>query len=54
MTMNHTNELSPRKPLRLRPAVVIAIIQLIVMFGAPIVAPDAGPIGMLEIGRAHV
>jgi outer membrane protein assembly factor BamB len=47
MTMNHTNELSPRKPLRLWPAVVIAIIQLIVGFGAPIVAPDAGPIGML-------
>src|SRR6185295_7255166 len=47
MTMNHTNELSPRKPLRLWPAVVIAIVQLLVMFGAPVVAPDAGPIGML-------
>jgi outer membrane protein assembly factor BamB len=47
MTMNHTNELSPRKPLRLWPAVAIAIVQLLVMFGAPVVAPDAGPIGML-------
>ena len=37
----------PRKPLRLWPAVVIAIVQLLVMFGAPVVAPDAGPIGML-------
>jgi len=35
------------KPLRLWPAVVIAIVQLLVMFGAPVVAPDAGPIGML-------
>ena len=36
-----------QKPLRLWPAVVIAIVQLLVMFGAPVVAPDAGPIGML-------
>ena len=42
MTMNHTNELTPRKPLRLWPAVAIAIVQLLVMFGAPVVAPDAG------------
>ena len=48
MTMNHTNELSPRKPLRLWPAVAIAVVQLLVMFGAPVVAPDAEmPIGML-------
>jgi outer membrane protein assembly factor BamB len=48
MTMNYTNELSQRKPLRLWPAVVIAIVQLLVMFGAPVVAPDAEfPIGML-------
>jgi outer membrane protein assembly factor BamB len=47
MTMNHTNELSPRKPLRLWPAVAIAIVQLLVMFGAPVVAPDAEmPIGL--------
>jgi hypothetical protein len=42
-----TNELTPRKPLRLWPAVVIAILQLLVAFGAPVVAPDAGPIDML-------
>jgi len=47
MTMNHTNELSPRKPLRLWPAVAIAVVQLLVMFGAPVVVPDAEiPIGM--------
>ena len=39
--------MNTRKPLRLWPAVVIAIVQLLVMFGGPIVAPDAGPIGML-------
>jgi outer membrane protein assembly factor BamB len=37
-----------RKPLRLWPAVIIAIVQLLVMFVGPIVAPDAGlPVGML-------
>src|SRR6266511_5118537 len=48
MTINHTNEPSPRKPLRLWPAVAIAIVQLLVMVGAPVVAPDNGLlIGML-------
>jgi outer membrane protein assembly factor BamB len=47
MTIAQTKELTPRKALRLWPAVVIAIVQLLVMFGAPVVAPDAGPIGML-------
>ena len=35
------------KPLRLWPGVVIAIIQLIVMLGAPLVGPDGFLIGML-------
>ena len=39
--------MSSPKPLRLWPAVVIAIVQVLVMFGAPLIAPDAGPIGML-------
>ena len=40
--------MSSPKPLRLWPAVVIAIIQVLVMFGAPVVAPDSGMlIGML-------
>src|SRR5229473_352301 len=48
MTIAQTNGLTPRKPLRLWPAVVIAVVQLLVMFGGPIVAPDAGlPVGML-------
>src|SRR5438045_4208705 len=40
-------KMTAQKPLRLWPAVVIAIVQLLVMIGAPVVAPDAGPIGML-------
>jgi outer membrane protein assembly factor BamB len=48
MTIAQTNELTPRKPLRLWPAVVIAVVQLLVMFGGPVVVPDAGlPVGML-------
>jgi len=40
--------MSSPKPLRLWPAVAIAIIQVLVMFGAPVVAPDSGMlIGML-------
>ncbi len=44
--MNSTHSDS-RTPLRLWPGVTIAVVQLIVMFGAPVVAPDAGAIGML-------
>ena len=45
--MNSDNVTS-RKPLRLWPGVAIALIQVLVMFGAPIVAPDAQlPIGMI-------
>jgi outer membrane protein assembly factor BamB len=40
--------MTTQKPLRLWPAVVIAIVQVIVMLGAPVVAPDSGAlIGML-------
>jgi outer membrane protein assembly factor BamB len=40
--------MSSPKPLRLWPAVVIVSVQLLVMFGAPVVAPDSGMlIGML-------
>jgi outer membrane protein assembly factor BamB len=40
--------MSSPKPLRLWPAVVIAIVQLLVMIGAPLLAPDGGAlIGML-------
>jgi outer membrane protein assembly factor BamB len=39
--------MSSPKPLRLWPAVVIAIVQLLLMFGAPVVAPNAElPIGL--------
>ena len=39
---------TPRKPLRLWPGVAIAITQLAVMFGGPVVTPDAPlPVGML-------
>jgi outer membrane protein assembly factor BamB len=47
MTTTQTNELTSRKPLRLWPGVAIAIAQLLIMFGAPIVAPEAElPVGM--------
>jgi outer membrane protein assembly factor BamB len=46
--MSVVNEMTTQKPLRLWPAVAIAIVQLLVMFGAPVVAPDTGLlIGML-------
>jgi outer membrane protein assembly factor BamB len=40
--------MTTQRPLRLWPAVAIAIVQLLVMLGGPLVAPDANlPIGML-------
>jgi len=53
MTVNHTNALSSRKPLRLWPAVVIVIVQWVVAYGVPLIAPDAEvfslPLGMLAV-----
>ncbi|MEO8680586.1 MAG: PQQ-binding-like beta-propeller repeat protein [Vicinamibacterales bacterium] len=47
-TITPTNELRPRKSLRLWPAVVIALVQLLVMFVAPLVLSDDGAtIGVL-------
>src|SRR5438034_5472935 len=47
MITTQFNEPTLRKPIRLWPAIVIGIVQLLVMLVAPIVAPDAGPIGLL-------
>jgi outer membrane protein assembly factor BamB len=41
MTMNQTNELHPRKPLRLWPGVVLAIVVILGRYVIPTVAPDA-------------
>ena len=38
---------TPRKPLRLLPGVVIVIVQWLLWFVVPVVAPDAGLVGML-------
>ncbi len=48
MSITQTGEPTLRKPLRLWPGVAIAIVQLLIMFGGPIVAPDAElPVGMI-------
>ncbi len=47
MTMTQTNEPSSRKPLRLLPGVVIVIVQWLLWFVVPVVAPDAALFGML-------
>jgi outer membrane protein assembly factor BamB len=41
MTMAHSAEPTPRKPLRLWPGVAIAIVLALVGYGVPLVAPDA-------------
>ncbi len=47
MSIEQSNEATSRKPLRLWPGVALAIVQALVMFGAPVVAPDAElPIGL--------
>jgi hypothetical protein len=63
MAIEQTNEPTPRKPLRLWPGVVIVVLQWLLRFGLPAVAPDAqffgidaaiigilaGPVGLLAI-----
>ena len=47
MTTAQTNGLAPRKPLRLWPGVVLAVLVLLGMFGVPIVRPDAAMFGLM-------
>jgi len=47
MTISHSGEQTPRKPLRLWPGVVVMVLQLLVMFVVPLVVPDAGGISTL-------
>jgi outer membrane protein assembly factor BamB len=46
MTMNKEHS-TPRRPLRLWPGVVIVIVQWLLWFVVPVVAPDAALVGML-------
>src|SRR5262245_6732440 len=39
-----TRFMSSPRPLRLWPAMAIAIVQVLVMVGAPLLAPDGGPL----------
>jgi outer membrane protein assembly factor BamB len=56
MTITQGNHVTPRKPLRLWPAVVVAVAQLLVMVVGPVVAPDIGYLGMLGgvVGAAAI
>ena len=47
MTTAQTDEPTPRKPLRLWPGIVVAVLLLLVWFVAPIVVPDAGMFAVL-------
>ncbi|MBK5295673.1 MAG: hypothetical protein JJE40_00865, partial [Vicinamibacteria bacterium] len=53
MTINQTNEPTSRRPLRLWPGVVIVILQWLLVFGVPRIAPEAEvfslPIGLLGV-----
>jgi outer membrane protein assembly factor BamB len=46
MPIAQTEEPAPRKPLRLWPGVVIVIVQWLLWFVVPVVAPDAALVGM--------
>jgi outer membrane protein assembly factor BamB len=57
MTTTHADEPTPRKPLRLWPGVVAVVLQWLVWFVVPIVAPDASMfavLGALACGLAVV
>src|SRR4029453_231620 len=45
--MSMTHEPTPRQPLRLLPGMVIVIVQCLLWFVVPVVAPDAALFGML-------
>ena len=47
MTISQTDLPTPQKPLRLWPGVVLAILQCLAWFGAPIVLPDKAFYGLL-------
>ena len=47
MTISQTNELTPRKSLRLWPGVLAAVLLVLLRFVLPIVMPDATAVGML-------
>ena len=47
MTITQADELTPQRPLRLWPGVVAVVLQWLVMFGVPIVVPDAAGTGVL-------
>ena len=47
MSLAKTVESNPRKPLRLLPGVVIVIVQWLLWFVVPVVAPDAGLVGLI-------
>jgi len=57
MTIAQADEPTPRKPLRLWPGVLVAVLLLLVRFVIPIVVPEAmlfGVIGALDCGLAIV
>ncbi len=47
MSTTPTGEPTPRRPLRLRSGVIIALLLFLVRFGVPIVMPDAAGVGVI-------